>query len=295
MRFYIVDVFAESRLSGNQLAVFRDSGRLSTSQMQQIAQEMHFSETTFITSERERKGGYDVRIFTPDSELPFAGHPTLGTAYIIQTQIMAAPKRTVRLNLEAGQIPVTFSFRNGKPELLWMRQRTPSFGRKFEPRRVSRIIGLSPSAVDARFPVMEVSTGLSFVIVPLKNLKSIKKVRLDRDASEKFLRATDSIGFLVFSPETYRKEDDFNVRVLGPSPSILEDPATGSGNGCLAAYLVRNRYFGNGHVDVRVEQGYEIGRKSLLFLKAGMKDGNLGVNVGGKVQFVAQGEFLAAR
>jgi trans-2,3-dihydro-3-hydroxyanthranilate isomerase len=291
VRFYIVDVFAESKYSGNQLAVFRDAGKLSTSLMQQIAKEMHFSETTFITSEKERKGGYDVRIFTPDFELPFAGHPTLGTAYIIQTQILTEPTTTVKLNLKLGQIPVTFSFRKGKPNLLWMRQRTPTFGRKFEPRQVSPILGLSPSSVDARFPVMEVSTGVSFVIVPLKTLESVKKVLLDRDASERFLKDTDSIGFLVFSPETYGEENDLNVRVLGPSPSIPEDPATGSGNGCLAAYLVQNRYFGKVRIDIRVEQGYEIGRRSLLLLKAGIKDGNLEVNVGGEVQFIANGEF----
>jgi trans-2,3-dihydro-3-hydroxyanthranilate isomerase len=291
LRFYIVDVFAESKYSGNQLAVFRDTAKLSTSQMQQIAQEMHFSETTFITSEQERNGGYDVRIFTPDFELPFAGHPTLGTAYIIQTQILTVPATTMKLNLKLGQIPVTFSFSNGKPDLIWMLQQTPTFGRKFEPSQVSPILGLRPSEVDARFPVMEASTGVSFVIVPLKTLESVKKVQLDRNASEKFLMATDSIGFLVFSPETYLKDNHLNVRVLGPAPSIPEDPATGSGNGCLAAYLVQNRYFGQDRVDVRVEQGYEIGRRSLLLLKAGMKDGSLEVNVGGRVQFIAGGEF----
>jgi trans-2,3-dihydro-3-hydroxyanthranilate isomerase len=171
-----------------------------------------------------------------------------------------------------------------------MRQQTPTFGRKFDSRQVSPILGLSPSSVDARFPVMEVSTGVSFVIVPLKTLESVKKVQLDRNASEKFLMATDSIGFLVFSPETYLKENHLNVRVLGPAPSIPEDPATGSGNGCLAAYLVQNRYFGQDRIDIRVEQGYEIGRRSLLLLKAGMKDGDLEVNVGGEVQFIASGE-----
>ena len=105
------------------------------------------------------------------------------------------------------------------------------------------------------------------------------------------MKSAGGIGFLVFSPETYHKENDLNVRVLGPAPSIPEDPATGSGNGCLAAYLVKTNYFGKDHIDVRVEQGYEIGRKSLLLLKARSKGMKIEVDVGGRVQFVASGEF----
>lgn len=291
MRFYIVDVFAESRYAGNQLAVFRDCGGLPTKLMQQIALEMHFSETTFITSEEERDGGYDVRVFTPDFELPFAGHPTLGTASIVQSQILARPVSTVKLNMKVGQIPVTFSYKGGKADVLWMRQKEPSFGRTSNPRAVATTLGIRPSDFDKRFPIMTVSTGVPFVIVPLASLKAVKAVRLDMDAASKFMKSAGGIGFLVFGPETYHREDDLNVRVLGPAPSIPEDPATGSGNGCLAAYLVKTNYFGKDHIDVRVEQGYEIGRKSLLLLKARSKGMKIEVDVGGRVQFVASGEF----
>jgi trans-2,3-dihydro-3-hydroxyanthranilate isomerase len=291
LRFYIVDVFAETKLSGNQLAVFRDCAKLTKDQMQQIAKEMHFSETTFITSDKERNGGYDIRVFTPDFELPFAGHPTLGTAYIVQSQVLAKQVPEVKLNMKVGQIPVTFSYKSGKADVLWMHQKEPSFGKELDRPTVAGVLGLKTSDVDGRFPIIAVSTGIPFVIVPLVSLKAVKAVKLDLSAATKFLKTAGGIGFLVFSEETYHEENDLNVRVLGPSPSIPEDPATGSGNGCLAAYLVKTRFFGNDSVDARVEQGYEIGRKSLLLLKAKKGGTKIDVRVGGSVQFVASGDF----
>ena len=290
MRFYIVDVFAESKYSGNQLAVFRDCARLSTEVMQHIAQEMHFSETTFVTSEEQRDGGFDVRVFTPAFELPFAGHPTLGTAYIIQSQVIGQPVMKVVLNMKVGQIPVTFSYTKGEADILWMRQNQPVFGKTYDRGRIAKLLGLSGSDVDSKFPVMQVSTGIPFVIVPLRGLKSIRGIRVDQTGLAKFLGETRSIGVLVFSPETYRKENDLNVRVLGVE-DIPEDPATGSGNGCLAAYLIKQRYFGADQIDIRVEQGYEINRRSLLLLRAREASGAIEVNVGGRVQFIAKGEF----
>jgi trans-2,3-dihydro-3-hydroxyanthranilate isomerase len=291
MRFYIVDVFAESRLAGNQLAVFRDCADLSTEEMQAIAREMHFSETTFITSESPRDGGYDVRVFTPAYELPFAGHPTLGTAYIVQSQIIGRPVEKVALNMKVGQIPVTFSYLEGSPDVLWMKQRKPTFGKSFERGRLAKVLGLGISDIDPRFPVRLVSTGVPFVIVPLRGLKAIKRIKTDQGLLAQLLRETKSTVLLAFSPETYSKANQLNVRVLGLVTNIPEDPATGSGNGCLAAYLVKERYFGKDEVDVKVEQGYEIGRRSLLLLHAKKYRTGIEVNVGGKVQFVATGEF----
>lgn len=248
---------------------------------------------TFIISEREKRGGYDVRVFTPDFELPFAGHPTIGTAYIIQSQIINKPVPVVRLNLKVGQIPVTFSYRKGLPDILWMRQKTPIFGGVFKVSDVAKLLNVDESDIDSRFPIMQVSTGIAFVIVPLKSLDAIRRIRLDVAASSTFLGKVKAIAFLVFSPETYSKENDLNVRVLGPAPSIPEDPATGSGNGCLAAYLVRTRYFGKDRVDTKNEQGYEIDRRSRLLLKAFAKGSAIEVNVGGRVQFIASGKFEA--
>ena len=291
MRFYIVDVFAESKLAGNQLAVFRDCANLNTVEMQAIASEMHFSETTFITSEEPHEGGYDVRIFTPNYELPFAGHPTLGTAYVIQSQIIKKPVKTVVLNYKVGRIPVTFSYKGGSPNVIWMRQKLPTFGRTFDRRRIARVLGLRVSDVDSNFPVQLVSTGVPFVLVPLASLKAIRGIRIDATALSKLFDETKTTLIFVFTGETYSKKNHLNARGLGLPGTIPEDPATGSASGCLAAYLVRHRYFGEPEVDVRVEQGYEINRKSILLLRARNAAEGIEVNVGGRVRPVASGDF----
>jgi trans-2,3-dihydro-3-hydroxyanthranilate isomerase len=291
LRFYIVDVFAESRLAGNQLAVFRDCSKLSTTQMQAIAREMHFSETTFITSEEPHDGGYDVRIFTPNYELPFAGHPTLGTAHVIQSQIIRKPRKTVVLNYEVGQIPVTFSYKDGSPDVMWMRQKLPNFGKTFDRARVAKVLGLRTSDLDQEFPAQLVSTGVPFVLVPLASLKAIRGIRIDQAALAKLFEATKTTLIFVFTRETYSEKNHLNARGLGTPETILEDPATGSASGCLAAYLVKHRYFGKPQLDIRVEQGYEVNRRSLLMLRARDTPRGIEINVGGRVQFVASGEF----
>ncbi len=151
--FYILDVFAESRFSGNQLAVFRNGSKYSDAEMLQIAREMNYSETTFIISDEPREEGYDVRIFTPAAEVPFAGHPTLGTAYVIMREIIQAPMDKVVLNLQVGRIPVTFHYKNESPdpEFLWMQQKSPHFGHIYNPDEMASCLGLKPEDLDARF------------------------------------------------------------------------------------------------------------------------------------------------
>jgi trans-2,3-dihydro-3-hydroxyanthranilate isomerase len=289
--FHIVDVFAEHKYAGNQLAVFTSAQGLSGDDMQKIAKEIGFSETTFLLSDTPRDGGYDVRIFTPGEEVPFAGHPTLGTAYVIRREVLRAPVEQVKLNLKVGQIPVTFG-QAGEPDVLWMRQNPPAFGPTVAPGEMADLLGLAPSQIDARFPVQEVSTGLWFVIVPLVDLNALKQARLARDSYFAFIANRQAKAVLVVCPEPYDEGNDLSVRVFVPYYGIEEDPATGSGNGCLAAWLVRHRFFGRSDVNVRVQQGHEIGRPSLIRLRAGQEDRIISVRVGGKVASVAKGEFL---
>ena len=138
LRYYIVDVFAEKKFAGNQLAVFRDARKLSNEEMQVIAREINYSETTFILSDKPNNGGFDVRIFTPKEEVPFAGHPTLGTAYIIRDEILQGKTKDVILNLKVGQIPVTFSQDN----YCWMKQIQPTFGQQYKPAALAHILSL---------------------------------------------------------------------------------------------------------------------------------------------------------
>lgn len=286
--FYILDVFAEQKYAGNQLAVIRGTEGLESLVMQKIARETNFSETSFIISEQKRNRGFDVRIFTPQKELPFAGHPTLGTAYVIRKEIAKTRSETIVLNLKAGQIPVTF----GETDILWMRQLSPVFGRYIEAKRVAKTLGLKEDEIDMRFPIQEVSTGLPFLMVPLKSLSSAKRAKINHSEYSALVEGLDAKGILVFSPETYRKDNNLNVRAFADLYGVGEDPATGSANGCLAGYLVKYRYFGKDLIDIRVEQGYEIGRPSLLFLKAQKNKDKIDVQVGGKVIMIAKGELL---
>ncbi len=179
---WIVDVFAEEKYAGNQLAVVRDAETFSDAEMQRIAKEMNYSETTFILSDEKRKGGYDVRIFTPNTELPFAGHPTLGTAYVLQHEIIKEPVDTIVLNLKVGQIPVRFSYIGDNVDTLWMKQMQPTFGETFDAEPISKILNLDTGDIDDRFPIQEVSTGVPDFIVPLKTLDALKRARINREA-----------------------------------------------------------------------------------------------------------------
>jgi len=281
--FYIVDVFAENKYEGNQLAVFR--GPVPEALMQPLAQEMHYSETTFITSETPRDGGYDVRIFTPNEEVPFAGHPTLGTAHILRSEVAAGQPEQVALNLKIGQIPVRF---NGN---YWMTQQAPTFGAQLAPATLADVLGLAPDDVDGRFPVEEASTGLPFIIVPLTSLAVLQAARVNRDKYFELIANTWAKGILVFCPEARDPVNQLSVRVFVDYYGIPEDPATGSGNGGLAGYLVKHRYWGEDHIEAHVEQGHQVNRPSLLHLKASASADGIRVEVGGNAITVAQGEL----
>jgi trans-2,3-dihydro-3-hydroxyanthranilate isomerase len=249
---------------------------------------MHFSESTFILSDQPRHGGYDVRIFTPTEEVPFAGHPTLGTAHIIRNEILGGQGETVVLNLQVGAITTTFA-----PDgYCWMKQVDPTFGNQHPPQALASVLGLQPNDLSDQHPVEEVSTGLPFFIVPLKTLAALKKARIDREKYNLLIRTTESKGILIFCPETHGSANDLSVRVFVDYYGVPEDPATGSANGCLAAYLAKEKYFGKPEIDLRAEQGYEIGRPALLRLRAHQTEAGIEVSVGGKSVLVARGEFV---
>jgi trans-2,3-dihydro-3-hydroxyanthranilate isomerase len=287
LTFYILDVFAEEKYGGNQLAVVRGGADLSEEVLQKIALEMNYSETTFVLSDEETDGGYDVRIFTPGGEVPFAGHPTLGTAYVIRHEILAQPVDRIILNLKAGKVPVTFG------DVIWMRQLAPTFGTTLDPTLTAQVLNLQTPDVDDRFPVQEVSTGLPALIVPLENLDSLQRCKVDW---ERYLElAGPGKNLYVFCPESHANgPGDLSARMFANDLGVPEDPATGSAAGCLAGYLVEHRYLGTDPVNVRVEQGYEIRRPSLLYLQAEREGEETSVHVGGKVQMVARGALIGA-
>jgi trans-2,3-dihydro-3-hydroxyanthranilate isomerase len=287
--FFITDVFTTQRYGGNQLATFVDCESLSDAEMQKIAREINFSETTFITSRQPRNGGYGVRIFTPNAEVEFAGHPTLGTAHIIRNKLRLTEASEVTLNLRVGRIPVTFTETPDGASMLWMRQMPPRFGRQFDASTLARVLGIAEADIDLDFPIQEVSTGFPTLVVPLRNLDALKRAKVDQDAY--FSLVTDAWAklILVFSREGYEPGQRLGVRMFADYYGIAEDAATGSSNGCLAAYLARHKVLGSPDIDVLTGQGYEMGRPSTLALRANGTNDNIKVSVGGSVVDVAEG------
>jgi trans-2,3-dihydro-3-hydroxyanthranilate isomerase len=291
MDFYITDVFGQEKYSGNQLATFLHCGNLSDREMQQIAREINFSETTFVLSDLPRDGGYEVRIFTPAVEIDFAGHPTLGTAFVIQQYLIGQSVEQVVLNLRVGPVPVRMPMSSEDP-LLWMRQAEPTFGPQLEATALTQVLGIELSDFDEHWPVEQVSTGLPHIIVPLKSLAALKRARISRGRYDALVQQTWANAILIFSPQGYSTTHDLSVRMFADYYGVPEDPATGSGNGCLAAYLVRHRYLGESAINLRVGQGFEIGRPSILALRSVEEQGHISVNVGGQVIPVAKGQWL---
>jgi trans-2,3-dihydro-3-hydroxyanthranilate isomerase len=290
--FYLVDVFAQTRYAGNQLAVFTDAGDLTTAQMQQIAGEINFSETTFITG-GSASGGYDVRIFTPKAELPFAGHPTLGTAYVLQSQVIGTPIAALTLNYQVGPIPVQLDYGDAPtPDRLWMRQNPPQFGAKLTATAVAPTLGIAPTEIDDRWPVQVVSTGLPFILVPLRSRRSLERLTIDLGHYYALIAKTEAQAIFAFCPETSHADRQFSVRMFADAWGIPEDPATGSANGCLAAYLVEHNCLGTDRIDLQVEQGAAIGRPSVLYLRADRAAPGMAIDVGGQVILVAKGAFV---
>ena len=288
--FHIVDVFAQQQYAGNQLAVVEATQSLSDEARQQIAREFDFSETTFVESYDPADGTATVRIFTPEEEIPFAGHPTLGTAHVIRDVIADDTPDSVTLDLPVGDVPVRVEDTGGQ-QTLWMTQQPPEFREAFDHETVADVLSLDAAALDHEWPVRAVSTGLPTTIVPLESREALERISVDRAAYDAFVADHEARNILAFCPDPRDGENDLAVRVFAPFYGVPEDPATGSSNGCLAAYLARSEYFGDDAVDVRVEQGYEMGRPSLLHLRADAAGEAVTVQVGGRTVPVGRGEL----
>ncbi len=287
--YHVVDVFTETALKGNGLAVVYDTIGLSTERMQAIAREFNLSETTFIQRrdhETEEREGVRVRIFTTQEELPFAGHPTLGTASVLK---LSAPETisgdTIKLALNVGPVPVRF-----KADSLFgeMTQRDPEFGAQLDAATVAHLIGLTIDDIQASAAPQVVSTGTAFAVVALRSHESLARLKVEQEEATKYLREHGGRWFYVLGP-TGGDNPAWRARMQFYGG---EDPATGSAAGCAISFLVR---YGLVAPDKRihVRQGVEIGRASDLFLAANVISGKVGnVRVGGSTVRVAKGELF---
>lgn len=290
-RFYIVDVFAEQPYAGNQLAVVVGDDVVSDEAMQQIAAETNYSETTFVTPVPEPDGGYRVRIFTPAREIAFAGHPLLGTAWVIRHHVLTGASGAVRLNLALGQVPVTFERSAEGQEVAWFLAPPVALGKTCAPERMAAAVGVSPEDIDADFPVQQFSAGTSAMIVPLRSLDALRRSRLDLDAYAAL--AAEGFPSLVylFCRQTRDPHNDLSARFFFEAHGVREDPATGNGAAFLGAYLLEHRFFPESELSVRIEQGHEVRRPSLVMLRARVVDGSREVSVGGHVIPTVRGEL----
>ncbi len=288
LSFVWMDVFTDRPLEGNQLAVFTDARGLSKEQMQAIARETKLSETTFIIPrepEVEREKGIRVRIFTVDEELPFAGHPTLGTATVLRGNSGAD---TITLELDAGRIPVRFRDENGLA-FGEMRQRDPEFLAIHKLDEVARATGLPASEIDASLPIQTVSTGLPFTIVPVRTLAAVQKLDLQWTRAKEYLDKSGGNFFYFLARGAVLPRTDVHVRMIFYNG---EDPATGSAAGCAAAWMVKYGV-AKAAQKVVIEQGLECRRPSRLVVSAD-KDGDriTDVRVGGTSVEVMRGEMV---
>ena len=283
------DVFSSNPLEGNSLAVVSDARGLSDAAMHAIAKEMNLSETTFVfprAAEIERQSGVRVRIFTVEEELPFAGHPTLGTAFALRGESGATE---ITLELNVGKVPVRFEETAGSPTFGEMTQVDPTFGVRHDREAMARATGLRVEDFDSSLPIETVSTGLPYVVTPLKSLEVIQELRVDLHRAGEYLESTGSKFMYFVTRETVDPAAGLHARMLFYNG---EDPATGSAAGCAAAWMVKN---GVAKSDQRVliEQGLEIKRPSRIFVRAARRDNRIvNVRVGGNAVEVIRGEVF---
>jgi len=294
--YFIVDVFTDTALTGNSLAVVMNDAALTTDQMHSIAREFNLSETTFVERrppELEQREGIRVRIFTTQEELPFAGHPTLGTASVLRlTAPETVRQNTVTLALNVGPVPVRFDPEGSFGE---MTQRDPEFGEELDPQQVARLTGLSEEDLNPAVPPQVVSTGTAFAIVALKSHQSLARLRVSQDDATAWLRAHGARWFYVLGPTgeqapAWRARMQFNGG---------EDPATGSAAGCAISHLVHRGAVPSGQ-RVHLRQGVEMARPSDLYLSAKIQNTAAQpptskvseVRVGGSTVLVANGRLF---
>ena len=283
------DVFTSTPLEGNSVAVFFDGSQLTDGEMQALARETNLSETTFIfprDKALEEKEGVRVRIFTVQEELPFAGHPTLGTAFALRS---SRGGEEISLHLNVGKVPVRFADTGGSGVFGEMTQVESVFGKRHDREAVARALGISVDDVDASLPVETVSTGMPFTITPLKSLAAIRKLRIDVQQATEYLEKTGGKFFYFVSRETVEREARLHARMFFYNG---EDPATGSAAGCTAAWMVEH---GVAQPDERVliEQGLEMQRPSRIYVRASRRNNRIvNVRVGGHAVEVMRGEFF---
>jgi trans-2,3-dihydro-3-hydroxyanthranilate isomerase len=290
-RFLQFDVFTDHLFGGNQLAVFPDGRGLSTDTMQAIAKEMNFSETTFVLPPEQVGTDVRVRIFTPGSELPMAGHPTIGTTFALaRTGVLAPGRDRVVFGLGIGPTPVTMEWNDRELSFAWMTQSVPVFSEPIGDRACAAgVLGLPEAAIVASMPVQVVSCGLPYVLVPLVTREAVDAALLDRSVYDRFVAGAN--GVFLFSTESASDRATAYSRMFAPALGVHEDPATGSASGPLGCYLVRHRVVSRERAASMLSlQGVKMGRPSHVHISIGVDGDEIrSVRVGGSSVLAGEG------
>jgi trans-2,3-dihydro-3-hydroxyanthranilate isomerase len=295
IHYHLVDVFTDRAFGGNPLAVCTNGRGLTTETMQAIAKEFNLSETTFVLPPDDPKHDWRVRIFTPGSELPMAGHPTVGTSFVLAREhLIRRDERETNIVLEegVGPVPVRIEFEDGEPSFAEMTQPLPKFGpRVNDIEAVAGMLSLDAGDVDAELPVEVVSCGVPFLYVPLRSLDAARRARPRADLMERVARDGVPPQAFVFAREVEHEGSTVHSRMFVPNFGITEDPATGGASGPLGCYLVRYGIVsGDASAEIVSEQGIEIGRPSFIRIRIERSgDDFTAVRVGGQCHFMGEG------
>lgn len=300
--FYKADVFAEEPFGGNPVAVIPDATDLTEREFQQIAREMNLSETVFVVPPTDAAAVVKLRIFTPTQEIPFAGHPVIGTFFVLgslQKFPLAQPVTRYVFECNIGLFPVELHVVDGRVDGVMMTQPKPQFLGTAESIQdlyeVSLALGVNKTAIaETRLPIEVVSTGLPVAIVPIRTLTAVKSIQADPAGIKEVCDKLGANGIMVFTPVTVEEWADAHTRMFAAPIGIWEDPATGSASGALGAYLVKNGVVDVGPTtEVFMEQGYEIDRPSRITVQVFSDDDAIQeIKVGGQAVMVAEGKLL---
>lgn len=301
-QFVFTDVFTSNPFEGNQLAVFPDGVGLTAAQMQTLAREINFSETTFLFPSTDAEADFQVRIFTPWRELPFAGHPIIGTAYVIAERGMKKAEEsrmTIRLLTGVGEIAVDAAIEDGVIGELWMTQPVPKISSvEADSGALAEALGVDAEDLAlGRLPLEVCDNGIPVLIVPVASLEASRRLAPNARLLSQIAKSTGALTILTFTTETVWPDSHVHTRVFVPDAGIAEDPATGSASGPLGVYLIRHGLVKcEERSRVQSEQGLEIQRPSILRIEV-ESDGReiRGVRVGGHARIVGDARMNVPR
>lgn len=281
--FYIVDVFTDTKYAGNQLAVFFNAESLNSQQMQQITREINFAESTFITKLDAENDRAEVKIFTPAHEMQFAGHPIIGTSWVLMHKVFENSPENIKLNVPIGPITVLKT-----DELIWLKAAQPKFWDIFSKEEFAGFSNLNKEDFENQFPIQEVTTGSAFVLVGLSSKRALEQLVLDKDATDSWLKKNCKTAHRALYFYYLEGSNLYSRMLCIENNQLIEDAATGSASSCLQAFLLK---YHQPELELVNYQGDYIGRPSQIHFKGKLSNDLFDIQIGGQVQYVAKGEW----